>query len=189
MATISYYTYGPGYGPTSPTDPTPKKTSTTTTTNYTFTPSGSSSPSTYTPYSSLPISRQSAINYTIKPGDTLSGIAAKYGTTVSALTAANPSITNPNVIYAGNTIKIPTTTTSTYTPMTYTTTPFTTTPTTTTSGSFSSLPLTTTTTSSGSGGSSTPNYSNMSVAQIAAQIAAATGGTVVTGAGGVPQIS
>jgi len=35
----------------------------------------------------------------------------------------------------------------------------------------------------------TPNYSNMSVAQIAAQIAAATGGTVVTGAGGVPQIS
>mgnify|MGYP003808100061 CR=1 FL=1 len=47
-------------------------------------------------------------SYTIKPGDTLSGIAAKSGTTVSALMQANPGITNPNVIYAGNNLVIPT---------------------------------------------------------------------------------
>ena len=43
--------------------------------------------------------------YTIKSGDTLSGIAAKYGTTVSQLQAWN-GITNPNLIYAGNKIRV-----------------------------------------------------------------------------------
>ncbi len=47
--------------------------------------------------------------YTIKSGDTLSAIAKKYGTTVAAIQALNPSITNPNLIYAGASIKIPTT--------------------------------------------------------------------------------
>ena len=43
--------------------------------------------------------------YTIKSGDTLSGIAAKYGTTVSQLQTWN-GITNPNLIYAGNKIRV-----------------------------------------------------------------------------------
>lgn len=45
--------------------------------------------------------------YLIKSGDTLSQIANKYGTTVSALASLN-GISNPNLIYAGNTLKIPT---------------------------------------------------------------------------------
>jgi len=43
----------------------------------------------------------------IKPGDTLSDIAKKQGTTVKAIVAANPSIKNANMIRAGQTIKIP----------------------------------------------------------------------------------
>lgn len=50
-------------------------------------------------------------NYTIKKGDTLSGIAQKYGTTVGALQSLN-HIQNPNLIYAGSILKIPTTTPS-----------------------------------------------------------------------------
>lgn len=47
-------------------------------------------------------------NYTIKWGDTLSGLALKNGTTVSALMAANPQITDPDKIYAGKELVIPT---------------------------------------------------------------------------------
>lgn len=47
-----------------------------------------------------------ATTYKIKKGDTLSGIASRYGTTVSALAQAN-NIKNPNLIYAGNTLTIP----------------------------------------------------------------------------------
>lgn len=47
-----------------------------------------------------------ATTYKIKKGDTLSGIASRYGTTVSALAKAN-NIKNPNLIYAGNTLTIP----------------------------------------------------------------------------------
>ena len=43
--------------------------------------------------------------YTIKPGDTLSGIAAAHGTTVDALAALN-GISDPDKINAGDTIKI-----------------------------------------------------------------------------------
>ena len=45
--------------------------------------------------------------YTIQKGDTLSEIAKANNTTVADLQAANPSITNPNLIYAGSTINIP----------------------------------------------------------------------------------
>ena len=45
--------------------------------------------------------------YRIRYGDTLSGIAHRYGTSVSALMRANPSITNPNLIYAGRNLSIP----------------------------------------------------------------------------------
>ena len=44
--------------------------------------------------------------YVIKAGDTLAGIAARYNTTVEKLMALNPRITNANVIYAGEMIRI-----------------------------------------------------------------------------------
>ena len=43
--------------------------------------------------------------YTVKSGDTLSGIAAKYGTTYQRLAQIN-GIADPNKIYAGQTIRI-----------------------------------------------------------------------------------
>ena len=47
----------------------------------------------------------SSVTYKIKYGDTLSGIAKKFGTTVSKLAQLN-DIKNVNLIYAGQTIKI-----------------------------------------------------------------------------------
>ena len=44
--------------------------------------------------------------YKIKEGDTLSGIASKYGTTVDQLASLN-KITNPNLIIAGSSITLP----------------------------------------------------------------------------------
>ena len=46
------------------------------------------------------------IRYTIRPGDTLSAIAKRYHTTVAALAGLN-HISNPNLIYAGDTLLIP----------------------------------------------------------------------------------
>ena len=43
--------------------------------------------------------------YTVRAGDTLSGIAAKYGTTYQRLAQIN-GISNPNIIYAGQVLKI-----------------------------------------------------------------------------------
>lgn len=43
--------------------------------------------------------------YTVRPGDTLSGIAAKYGTTYQRLAQIN-GIRNPNVIHVGQVLKI-----------------------------------------------------------------------------------
>ena len=45
--------------------------------------------------------------YRIRTGDTLSGIAQRYGTSVSALMKTNPSISNPNLIYSGRTLNVP----------------------------------------------------------------------------------
>lgn len=47
----------------------------------------------------------SATTYTVKSGDSLSGIASRYGTTVSALASLN-GIYNPNWIYPGQVLKI-----------------------------------------------------------------------------------
>ena len=52
--------------------------------------------------------------YTVQRGDTLSGIAAKYGTTYQKLASYN-GIANPNVISVGQKIKIPGSSVRTYT--------------------------------------------------------------------------
>lgn len=44
--------------------------------------------------------------YTVKPGDTLSGIAARFGTTVAVLEQLN-NITNPSVIHPGDVLIVP----------------------------------------------------------------------------------
>lgn len=48
----------------------------------------------------------SYITYVIQPGDTLSGIALRYGTTTAELARLN-GITDPDKIYAGNTLRVP----------------------------------------------------------------------------------
>ena len=45
--------------------------------------------------------------YTVQPGDTLVKIAANFGISVEALEAANPQITNPELIQIGQVINIP----------------------------------------------------------------------------------
>ena len=45
--------------------------------------------------------------YTVKKGDTLWGIARRYGVALTALIAANPQIKNPNLIYPGDRVNIP----------------------------------------------------------------------------------
>lgn len=60
--------------------------------------------------SKLPIKEQPKpewIKHRIRKGQTLSSIASRYGTTVSALIAAN-NITNKNRLHVGQTIRIPT---------------------------------------------------------------------------------
>ena len=46
------------------------------------------------------------MTYTVKRGDTLSGIAKKHNTTVEALVASN-GIKNPNIIKVGQVLTIP----------------------------------------------------------------------------------
>jgi peptidoglycan DL-endopeptidase LytF len=49
---------------------------------------------------------QPGSDYTVEPGDTISGIAKKTGVTVAAILAAN-NLTDPNRITAGQTLRIP----------------------------------------------------------------------------------
>ncbi|WP_293007547.1 MULTISPECIES: LysM peptidoglycan-binding domain-containing protein [unclassified Oscillibacter] len=51
-------------------------------------------------------SADSAVWYTVKKGDTLWGIAKRYGVTLQSLITANPQIKNPNLIYAGNQVRV-----------------------------------------------------------------------------------
>ena len=48
----------------------------------------------------------SGTTYVVQAGDTLSGIAARFGTTVAELVSLN-NISNPNLIYVGQVLKIP----------------------------------------------------------------------------------
>jgi LysM repeat protein len=46
--------------------------------------------------------------YLVHGGDTLSGIAASHGVSLAAVEAANPHLSDPNLIYSGQRIEIPT---------------------------------------------------------------------------------
>lgn len=46
--------------------------------------------------------------YTVQPGDSLFSIAQRFGVSLQALIAANPQITNPNLIFPGQIICVPT---------------------------------------------------------------------------------
>lgn len=59
-----------------------------------------------TPQPAPPSAPSGWMNYTIRPGDTLSVLAARTGTTVAELASRN-GIANPDRIYAGNTIQVP----------------------------------------------------------------------------------
>jgi LysM repeat protein len=52
-------------------------------------------------------SAQSGTVYIVRPGDTLARIAFRFNTTVLAILAANPQITNPDWIFFGRRLRIP----------------------------------------------------------------------------------
>jgi hypothetical protein len=45
--------------------------------------------------------------YLVQPGDTLSGIAASHGVSLAAVESANPQFSNPNLIFAGQSVSFP----------------------------------------------------------------------------------
>lgn len=55
--------------------------------------------------SSAPIQAPATSTYTVRPGDTLSSIAAKFGTNYQTLASLN-GISNPNLIYAGQVLRV-----------------------------------------------------------------------------------
>jgi LysM repeat protein len=64
----------------------------------------------------IPASRASAhgpapvpphvVTYAVQPGDTMSGIADAHGISLAALVAANPQVTNPDIIHPGEVLNI-----------------------------------------------------------------------------------
>lgn len=50
--------------------------------------------------------KDTKVAYQIQPGDTLNGIAKRFGTTVNAIMESNTEIGNPNLIPAGGTIVV-----------------------------------------------------------------------------------
>ncbi len=57
----------------------------------------------------LVMSISAATSHTVVPGDTMWKIAVKYQMGVSEIKEANPQIANPNLIYPGQVLNIPTT--------------------------------------------------------------------------------
>ncbi len=56
----------------------------------------------------LSITAVSALTYRVTWGDTLTKIASRFGTSISSILQANPQITNPNLIFVGQDLEIPT---------------------------------------------------------------------------------
>jgi lysozyme len=54
-----------------------------------------------------PVVVSGPLTHCIEPGDTLFGLAMRFHTTVDAILAANPQITNPNLIRVGENLTIP----------------------------------------------------------------------------------
>lgn len=54
------------------------------------------------------VAAQQGVYYTVRWGDTLSAIAVRHNSSVAAILWANPGILNPNHIYAGTVLFIPT---------------------------------------------------------------------------------
>ena len=48
-----------------------------------------------------------SVTHSVVGGDTLWGIARRYGVELEALLAANPGIKNPNLIYVGQKVVVP----------------------------------------------------------------------------------
>lgn len=61
--------------------------------------------STVTKKATTPITSTGTQTYTVHYGDTISGVASRYGTSISALTSLN-GISNPNWIYPGQVLKL-----------------------------------------------------------------------------------
>jgi LysM repeat protein len=57
--------------------------------------------------SATPLPPITGSTYVVQPGDTLQKIATRAGTTINGLLAVNPQITNINLIYVGQVIKLP----------------------------------------------------------------------------------
>jgi len=51
--------------------------------------------------------RPEVTNYTVRPGDSLFIISIRFNVSIQSILNINPEITNPNVISAGQVIKIP----------------------------------------------------------------------------------
>ena len=110
--------------------------------------------------------------YLVQPGDTLSGIAASHSVSLAAVESANTQLSNPNVIYAGQTLEIPKTSAAAQastaaqasaTPRSYTTSQSTSSQSASSAGSPSSIASTVTQASSGGSSSS---YSSSSLSDI-----------------------
>ena len=55
----------------------------------------------------LVISTSAATTHTVVSGDSMWKIAVKYQVGLSEIKAANPQISNPNLIYPGNEVRLP----------------------------------------------------------------------------------
>jgi uncharacterized YkwD family protein/spore coat assembly protein SafA len=54
------------------------------------------------------VSAQETVSYTVQSGDSMWKIAVKYQVGVSEIISSNPQITNPNMIYPGQKLTVPT---------------------------------------------------------------------------------
>lgn len=61
----------------------------------------------------IPTPQPSGQTYAVQRGDSLGRIAARFNTTVAAILSVNPNITNPNIVYVGQVINLPSTGVST----------------------------------------------------------------------------